>query len=422
MFIITSIAYTQQSNRTIDSLIINGELHNAINYATKILESETHNTPVKLSLSKAYRLNNQINKSLTILKSIDSSEFNEKVLYEIGIVYSKLKKYDIAIDALTKIENRTNVSYKLTKNLAELYFKKENYKDALHNYLVMDSLYNHNAYTKQKIGRCYIRLKQKRNSIPYFKKAIEFDPTNIVNYEYLSTIYSSIRKKDSAIIVLESAIKSNPENAIAYYNLAEFHAGYNHLYLAIPYYEKTLSNKPSFDYYYPTLISLGSSYLETNKLSKAKKLLLKAYNIDTLALDVVSKLTRLYIKEKNNDSTLIFAIKTKHNFNTDTNKKLSIYKDLAKAYEVNKRWYDAINCYKLLCIEDNMYFMTYYYYAEIGIIYHEHLNNNKMALHYFQLALRSSKQFITPKWKKFLKTKVRTIRKEMFMNESESNT
>lgn len=105
------------------------------------------------------------------------------------------------------------------------------------------------ANVHEKVADCYALMKQLKDAIPLYEKALELqhfttDPALGSVREKLATCYVATGQRDKAIATLQDLIKDNPLNYSAYKTLAELYVKEQNFERALPNYQQVLLLNP----------------------------------------------------------------------------------------------------------------------------------------------------------------------------------
>jgi len=199
-----------------------------------------------------------------LLKCIKLNDSDPVLYYELGKNYNALKNFGAAEDALKKAitkdpdnewflnelydvyiqQNDINKAIRIAKqmvkyhpdykqNLAALYIKAEEYKDALE---LLDELDKELGYSKD---RDYLRNQvyditgKDKDRIENLEERLKSDPDNELNYLNLIYRYSEIGKKDKAFKTAKDLLEFNPNSQLVHLALYKFYLDDNDIENAI---------------------------------------------------------------------------------------------------------------------------------------------------------------------------------------------
>ena len=167
-----------------------------------------------------------------------------EILYNLGIVYEKLKKFEQARDCYqkaVKISPQEDFYYNLGDVLVEL---KDWDKaiDAFQKVLETDPN-DGNCYFN--LGVCYFHKDEKNLALDNFQKAVNINPKDVFAYFYLGYIYQNDGLTNFAIESYQKVLEISPDYSWAYYNLGSIAFKSGNMEEAKTYLLKTIEFNPS---------------------------------------------------------------------------------------------------------------------------------------------------------------------------------
>lgn len=237
-----------------------------------ILAEKKPNSDIFNQIGEVYLLQNNYSNALNSFnRSLSYDSDNKNTLYNMAIVYGKLNQPEKAIETLQKIPEpqADKVYYELGKN----YEKMKNIDSAISNYL--KAVEKNSQYFKAylSLGNLYKFKKNLEEAQKYYFKAYQLSPKNYeINLNMAELYYDSGRYKD-AISYYENALVSRPKDTIlrlAYAQNLEkaqkYHAAENQYknVLNVNPKNKTALDKIAFLYYR----KLNNSELASNYFHK----------------------------------------------------------------------------------------------------------------------------------------------------------
>lgn len=248
----------------------------------------------------------------------------------------KNKKYGQAIGYCDKILKINRDDFFALEILANSYFEKKIYHNAILNYkkLINIGEGNQGRYNEQ-IGLSYYNKKEYKNSLRYFKKAIEIEPSNSQYITALGASLFELEKYKKALVHVEEAVKNEPNNARYLNNLGAILKCLKRTDEALIHVRKAVNiESDNIDY----LSNLTNILVDLKRYDKAlmnaeKALSIKPKNIDC-KIDVIKVLAYL----KRYDEALIYAEEAVKNEPNNPHSLLS----LGTVLQYMKRYKDAI--------------------------------------------------------------------------------
>jgi len=158
------------------------------------------------------------------------------------------------------------------RNLGEVYYRQENYTEALREFLKAESLYPDDPFLQNDLGLAYKAKKKPDLAITHFKKALALKPDYASAKNNLGTVYLDKGEWDVAIgyfkEVAESLVYASPHLPLsnlgwAYYNKKAYEQ-------AEKYYLEALEIAPKF---INALRGLGLTYMAMGKVPEGIEIL-----------------------------------------------------------------------------------------------------------------------------------------------------
>lgn len=217
--------------------------------------------------------------------------------YNLGIVYEKLKKLDLAEKAYLKaIEispNETDFYY----NLGLVYIDKAQYDKAIESFNTVLKTDTDDANSYFNLGLCYTKKGEEAPAIDYLNKAVELNDNDVFAHFYLGNHFKNQGKIDLAIEKYNKVLKLCPDYSWAYFNLGSIAFEEGDFDEAIINLKKTLEFNPrdieAYKIYSKILIKL-------DMLKEAQELIHNAIKENQYEADLFYILAQIYKAE--NDS------------------------------------------------------------------------------------------------------------------------
>jgi len=139
--------------------------------------------------------------------------------YNLGLAYSRMERYEDAIDALEKAiaVNPQNEHYHY--HLGEIYLKQKKYHEAIKKFrqaiklnMVYKEAYYNLGMAQQKIG-C------DKEAVAAFERFLRFYPDHVAVLKRIAASHISLHQYQEAKETLEKSLRKNPGDANAYYKL-----------------------------------------------------------------------------------------------------------------------------------------------------------------------------------------------------------
>lgn len=133
-------------------------------------------------------------------------------LYNSGICYESLKKYDLAIKYYAGALNIKPNNDSLQYNVGNLLHMTGKYKESLPFYKKALKLNSTHYWATLNLGNSYESLEQFKDAIEYFRKAIKIDPNNSAAYISLAGPLMTLKQNKNAKESLESGARLAMKN------------------------------------------------------------------------------------------------------------------------------------------------------------------------------------------------------------------
>ncbi len=142
-----------------------------------------------------------------------NKETDEPVYYNnLGIVYTKMEKYEEAIGIYKKMLEIQQESYSAYKNLGELYGLQKEYREALPYFTKAAELSPDDPDAFYSLGACQMNTGAHSEALASFSKAIEIKPDYAMAYYQVGMIFVNQNNKEEAIKNLEKFLELVPDD------------------------------------------------------------------------------------------------------------------------------------------------------------------------------------------------------------------
>ncbi|MDB2385280.1 tetratricopeptide repeat protein [Polaribacter sp.] len=394
-------------------------------------EAQTYNYKIADSLFK-------IGRYQKALKELDKSKPNYETHYKKGVIYSSIDNYRKAIFEFEKALLFTD-DYQLKIELANLYQKNKQQKNAISIYneiLAKDSL---NLVLQYKLGKLYLSLKDIDNSKKAFKKLVRKEPSN-ANYWYclgnsyalegdrdrkinsflttfrndslhinaivkLAASYNSLRDRDSTQIFVKKGLAiDNNQVALLKLKVNQFYRE-KKFKQTLPYLNK-LQKINTEDTY--TVSMLGRVHYNLENYNEAKKYFRKLFQIDRENYKAHTYLGHIAMREEQ------FSVAKLHYQLAAVigkEKRDEEYFGLANAFYELEKPKEAVANFKQAFSENSKNDEALYRLATLSDAYYK---DKKIAYQYYKKYLDrfSKKDTISAK---FVEKRMQEIKKDLFL-------
>jgi protein O-GlcNAc transferase len=179
-----------------------------------------------------------------ILK-IEPDNFN--ALHFLGLVYYRLKQYDLAIKYLNKVLLLQPDYFDVYNNLGIVLQERGQIDEAIIYYQKAIEIDPNSFLTYYNIGNLFKEKKQFRKAMDCYQKALQINPNLIEAYHQLGNVFTDIEQSELAINCYKKALQLNPSSVEILYsvagNLLDMQGKFDESEM---YFRKVLKINPSF--------------------------------------------------------------------------------------------------------------------------------------------------------------------------------
>ncbi len=221
---------------------------------------------------------------------------NEGFLSELADFYFAKELYDNALSAFLDIEKEAIVDAELCRKIGFCFQKTYNYSKAIEYYQKAEIIETDNLWTIRKIAYCYRNLKMTEQALAYYKHANNLDINNLNLIFTIGVCYVELEQYDKALHYFYKIefINNNHKKSENYIALCSFlQKNYT---LAIKYYTKQPEKNTSYEWLY-----LGHSYWCDNNKKKA----LECYKLSAKLIKKETKQAKEFYESLEQDSAVL---------------------------------------------------------------------------------------------------------------------
>lgn len=188
----------------------------------KAREFDPRDIKTNFNLAQAYQKAGQLENAETTYAHMAELNPEEANIYYSTILrmYDQAGVADKAIDAARKLIELDPNSEINVYNLGLMFMKLERYDEAIQTFQEVLGINPEYDRAYFNIGVCYSQQKKYPESIEAFEKFVELSPDNADGWHYVGMGYMLNKKFARAVEPLQKAVELRPEFAPAYYNLA----------------------------------------------------------------------------------------------------------------------------------------------------------------------------------------------------------
>lgn len=198
----------------------------AVDALLKCINLKSSEAVVYYQLGKNYKnLKNFGDAEDALKKAISKEPENEWYIDELYDVYIQQNDIDRAIKTIKQLIKYHPEDYK--QDLAGLYIKAKEYKNALEVLDELDKDYGFNADRDYLRNQIYDITGKDKDRIENLEERLKSEPNNEINYLNLIYRYSEIGKKDKAFETAKKLLEFNPNSQLVHLALYKFYLDEN---------------------------------------------------------------------------------------------------------------------------------------------------------------------------------------------------
>ncbi|WP_413627338.1 tetratricopeptide repeat protein [Fructilactobacillus vespulae] len=231
-------------------------------------------------------------------------------------------------------ENKLTEAIELAPNepiikfaLAELYYSEGKYENAISLYLDLiktGEISISNVNLVERLGVSYAHVGNFEHAIGYLEQIKQIDMTPSVLFETAFT-YLQLNRLDESIKTFENLRDTDPQYASLYVYLGEAYVKNNDNESALKVYQEGLSQD---EFNVSLYLKAADAAIHLNKLDLAQQYLIKGNEVNPDNLEIVVKLSDIYIKNEEYEADIDFLTP----YLKDNSLVPQVYWDLAIAY------------------------------------------------------------------------------------------
>lgn len=193
----------------------------AISKVEQILIMEPSSTKAYFLLGRLHYLENNYDMSLLAYEKVHTirAEFSPELLFNMGLVYTKMKLYSQAQQSYQKSLQLRSDYPEAYYNLGLLYLKEKKLEEAKKFFNRAIDLHPNYKHAYQKLASILSEQNQNIEAIKVYKKLIELSPDNISFKFKLAVRYSKIKEYMKAQNIYEEVVQEDETYFIAWLNL-----------------------------------------------------------------------------------------------------------------------------------------------------------------------------------------------------------
>jgi tetratricopeptide (TPR) repeat protein len=368
----------------IDMMLVRGDYSHVIDTCKQILAYDSLNADINFKLGQAYQNLLMEDKSLDCFSNA-ANLAPENKLYSFTLAKSYLGKgkTNKAKPILLKLCESDSLNWPYAFYLTSIYMQDGKYNDAIrvYNKFLGDSS---DYRIMDKIGYASLKSGDFNEAIYWFNYSLSLNPKNINALKNLAYIYAGTVSAQTGIKLLNQGINIDSTDMDLYARRAAINFTILNYVRALNDYLKILA---SGDSSVLVLKRIGIGYAKYNQPKKAIPYLLKAHQIDTADLEVVSSLAQNYmVVEDYKQSELYYKtlLKMLDPFEVQIGLNWILLAEVLKKDDQNA---EAIQAY----LKSQAYRSDNSVYMIVANLYDEKLKDYPKAIRYYELYLNKLK-------------------------------
>lgn len=218
----------------------------AISAFQEALIEQPQDIKLNYSLAQAYQKAGMLEQAEEAFKKlIQLNPEDAKSYYGIILkMYDDAGKFEKAIDSAKKIIELEPKSEMAVYNLGIMYLKLKRYEEAIDSFKKALEIKPDFDYAYFQLGTAYQNLKNNKEAVEAFKKFVQLQPDSGYGHFFLGVNYMYLKDFDSALEPLKKSVELMPDYGEAWYNLAIAYLNLKDNYSARDAYKKLLTINP----------------------------------------------------------------------------------------------------------------------------------------------------------------------------------
>ncbi len=147
------------------------------------------------------------------------TQFITESFYLLGDAAHKLKKYDVAIDAYTKVLSAKPETLAVYRSLGDIYRSQNRFTDAIDIMKRGLRIWPNDGNLYTDISWYYSLAEQHQNAVDAAQAAIKLLPNSYLGYTNLCRAYNDLKQTQFAITACNNALRLNPNDGETYFYL-----------------------------------------------------------------------------------------------------------------------------------------------------------------------------------------------------------
>jgi tetratricopeptide (TPR) repeat protein len=286
-------------------LIKNGDFPGAERVLLRLLSEDRNNAIYNFSLGVVYAILSDFLHAKLYLKIASNLEpSNVEILNNLGNVLCELKEFNDALNCFSlaiKLSSSSNASLFFNRGRANHINK--NYLDAINDYITALHISPHFLDAQNNLSLCYILTGNLKSAEIILKDLLKQYPHQFTYHLNLANLYFSLYDKQNCIFHYKKVLELEPKNFINYFNIAN---AYNHFNEstdeALSNYNFSIGLNPN---HIDSYIGRGNLYNKLNLFSESISDFDKAVSLDEHNIVAYYNLGCTYLEIKDITNALI---------------------------------------------------------------------------------------------------------------------
>jgi tetratricopeptide (TPR) repeat protein len=187
-----------------------------------------------------------------------------KLIGNLAEFYFAKDRYSEALGLFNWLNNQGN-SFELLEKKGYCYQKLGNYSKAIELYKQAELFDKNKIWLQKKLGYCYRKTGEFAKAIEYYKQIIKAEPNDLNNLAYLGHLHIDIEDFENALKYYYKVEYEKPDNLRVYRPIAWCSFVQEKYEIAIKYFSKLLESMPNKSDY----LNIGHCYWASGQLGKA---------------------------------------------------------------------------------------------------------------------------------------------------------
>ena len=192
-----------------------GQLDKAVEHLEKASELQPREADTYSNLGAAYNDAGQHANAIRALEKAVALRPDDAIAYgNLGAVYCRIGQFDSGVKHLQRALELQPDYAQAHKNLGLVYKTRGRYREAIGHFEKVQELQRESmsATFYLDIGDTYYKLREHDRAIPYFKRAIQLNPSHTSAHMLLGMSYRALKRIDDARVHFEKTLELEPDH------------------------------------------------------------------------------------------------------------------------------------------------------------------------------------------------------------------